>query len=55
MAVQKSLLTADDLLKMPDDGWRHELLDGVLLRMSPTGGRHVKVLIKLGQLLLTFV
>lgn len=40
MTTQKTLLTADDLLRLPDDGWRYELLDGVLVKMSPPGARH---------------
>ncbi len=36
----KTLLTADDLLKLPDDGRRLELLQGELIEMAPTGGRH---------------
>ena len=34
------LLTADDLLAMPDDGYRYELDRGVLRRMPPPGFRH---------------
>ena len=33
--VAKTLLTADDLLAMPDDGHRYELIDGELIRMAP--------------------
>src|SRR6266545_7900045 len=29
------LLTADDLLAIPDDGWRYELAYGRLVRMAP--------------------
>jgi len=35
-----TLMTADDLLRLPDDGWRHELVRGELRKMSPTGERH---------------
>ena len=34
------LATADDLLAMPDDGFRYELINGVLHRMSPAGFEH---------------
>ncbi len=37
------LMTAEDLLKMPDDGYRHELLKGELLTMSPSGYEHGRV------------
>ena len=40
MTTEKTLLTADDLLKLPDDGRHLELLDGELIEMAPTGGRH---------------
>lgn len=34
------LVTADELLALPDDAWRYELIEGRLVRMSPTGDRH---------------
>lgn len=40
-------ITADDLLAMPDDGWRYELVEGELRRMSPTGQEHGVVTINL--------
>jgi len=40
MTLDRRLLTADDLLNLPDDGYRYELLDGELIRMAPTGGEH---------------
>ena len=33
--VAKTMMTADDLLAMPDDGHRYELIDGELVRMAP--------------------
>src|SRR5215213_3156881 len=38
-----TLMTADELLRLPDDGWRYELVRGELQKMSPTGGRHGEV------------
>ena len=35
--------TAEDLLAMPDDGWRYELIEGVLHRMPPAGGEHGEI------------
>lgn len=29
--------TADELLQLPDDGFRYELIKGELIKMSPTG------------------
>jgi Uma2 family endonuclease len=34
------LMTAEQLLAMPDDGNRYELIDGKLLMMSPSGNVH---------------
>ncbi len=33
-------VTADELLALPDDGFRHELIRGELRKMAPAGGRH---------------
>jgi Uma2 family endonuclease len=33
-------MTADELLAMPDDGYRYELVEGELRRMSPAGDEH---------------
>jgi Uma2 family endonuclease len=33
-------VTADELLAMPDDGYRYELIKGELVRMAPTGHKH---------------
>jgi Uma2 family endonuclease len=40
MTVAPELMTADELLKLPDDGFRYELVQGGLRRMSPAGHRH---------------
>ncbi len=39
MATTK-LMTAEELLALPDDGQRHELIDGELRTMAPTGDEH---------------
>jgi Uma2 family endonuclease len=53
MVTEVQLLTADDLLQMPDDGFRYELIDGELRKMAPAGSEHgrvvLKVTIPLGQ------
>ncbi len=36
-------MTADELLAMPDDGYRYELVEGELRRMSPAGDEHGQV------------
>src|SRR5579884_2990600 len=39
MATQAKL-TADDVLRLADQGKRYELIDGELVEMSPTGSEH---------------
>jgi len=55
MATEQKLLTAEDLWNMPDNGGRRELWDGVLLEMSPAGGRHGHVMTTSAILLGTHV
>ena len=40
MTTQTKLITAEELLMMPDDGYRYELLRGVLIRKMPPGDGH---------------
>jgi Uma2 family endonuclease len=40
MAIEPKLMTAEELLVLPDDGMRHELIDGELRTMAPPGGPH---------------
>ena len=40
MTTAKKLLTADDLLAMPDDGMRRELIQGELIEMPPASDDH---------------
>ncbi|MBI4639744.1 MAG: Uma2 family endonuclease [Candidatus Tectomicrobia bacterium] len=37
------LMTAEDLLRMPDDGFRYELVSGELRRMPPAGHTHGRI------------
>ena len=39
--------TAEQLLAMPDDGWRYELVEGELRRMAPAGHEHGRVTLNL--------
>jgi len=34
---RKGRVTVDDLLTLPDDGWCHEVVEGVLVRMAGSG------------------
>ena len=53
MATTNDRMTADELLRLPDDGQRHELVAGDLRTMAPSGGEHgwivVRVTVPLGQ------
>ena len=41
------LMTAEELLRLPEDGWCYELVEGRLVRMSPTGAEHGRIVIAL--------
>lgn len=55
MSVATTLMTAEDLLKMPRDDWRYELIEGVLHRMPPPGFEHGTVAGQFGGLLFVHV
>lgn len=55
MATDKKTMTAEELLTLPEDDHKYELLDGVLVKMSPPGGMHGHALVKTSYLLLGFV
>src|SRR5712691_3116962 len=48
-------VTADDLLAMPDDGYRYELVKGELIRMAPAGFQHGAVAMNIGAPLHEYV
>ena len=39
------LITADELLQMKDDGFRYELVRGELIKMSPAGHQHGRIVL----------
>lgn len=45
------VMTAQQLLEMPDNGFRHELVEGELRTMVPTGGWHGDVALQIGSVL----
>jgi Uma2 family endonuclease len=47
--------TAADLERMPDDGFRHELVRGEMRKMSPAGSQHGKIALKFALLLMRHV
>jgi len=48
MDVVRQQVTADELLHMPDDGFRYELVQGELRRMTPAGNVHGRVAMNIG-------
>ncbi|MBI1748795.1 MAG: Uma2 family endonuclease [Acidobacteria bacterium] len=48
-------MTAEELIKMPDDSYKYELVRGELIRMSPTGGQHGIVTINISLPLASYV
>ena len=47
MVIATQQVTADELFKMPDDGFRYELVKGILRKMSPAGKKHGKVAVRM--------
>ena len=50
-----TLMTADELLRMPRDGWRYQLVEGELQKMSPSGWEHIRVAAQIIGSLTTFL
>ena|SRR5437870_5531485 len=48
-------VTADELLAMPDDGYRYELVKGELIKMAPAGFQHGVVAMNIGAPLHDYV
>jgi Uma2 family endonuclease len=48
-------VTADELLEMPDDGYRYELVKGELIRTAPAGYQHGEVAMNIGARLHEYV
>ena len=55
MATARKLITADELLDMPDDGYQYELVRGVLIKMPPPGLMHTVVTDRIGRRMGNFV
>ncbi len=55
MTTAKKLLTAADLLAMPDDGKRYQLIRGELIEMPPTSHEHGRVTERFGRRIGNFV
>ena len=55
MATKAKLMTAEELLAMPDDGFRYELVRGELVQMPPAGHMSSFLELRVGAKLLDFV
>lgn len=55
MTTTKMLLTADDLLAMPNDGKRYELIRGELVEIPPTSHEHSRVAMRFSRRIGNFV
>ena len=55
MRVKKTLLTAEELLRLPDTGRRLELVEGELFEMPPAGGMHGGVAMRIGARISVYV
>jgi Uma2 family endonuclease len=55
MRVEKRLLTAEELLYLPDNGRRQELVEGELFEMPPAGGMLGGVAMTIGMFLASYV
>jgi Uma2 family endonuclease len=47
MTIVPQLITADELLRIPDDGFRYELVQGEVRRMSPAGFHHGRLIMNI--------
>ncbi len=50
-SIAAETITARQLLAMPDDGNRYEIIAGKLHMMSPAGNRHGRIVMRLGSML----
>lgn len=50
MAISQTRITEEELLAMPGD-MRREIVDGELHELSPAGGKHGRIAVRIGRLL----
>jgi Uma2 family endonuclease len=55
MSTTTPYMTEEELLRMPDDGYRYEIVEGELRRMAPTGFEHGRCTHNLSGLLWSHV
>ena len=51
LSAPRPRMTAEELFDLPDDGGRFELIGGELAHMTPTGGEHGALAVRIGRLL----
>ena len=49
--MQRELMTAEELFELPDDDCRREIVNGLLIHMTPSGAAHGVVTVRIGQYL----
>jgi Uma2 family endonuclease len=54
-ATSTALMTAEELMQLPDDDLRHELINGELITMPPPGIPYGRITMRLGAPLTQFV
>ena len=54
-ATSTALMTAEELMELPDDGFRYELINGELEKMPPPGSPHGRIAFQLSVYLGQFV
>jgi len=54
-ATSTALMTAEELMQLPDDGFRYELINGELEKMPPPGLPHGRIAFRLSVLLGNFI
>jgi Uma2 family endonuclease len=50
-----AFMTAQELLELPSDGMRHELIKGELTTMTPSGSQHGETTAWIGRILATYI
>jgi Uma2 family endonuclease len=55
MSETTRLVTAEELEKYPDDDYRYELVDGRIVRMTPVGLSHGRIVVQFGAILFQHV
>lgn len=55
MLESTDLVTAEELARLPDDGYRYELVEGRLIRMSPVSFDHGRIVVHLAARLHGFL